>query len=307
MRNTVIEEITIIARENKNIYFLTADLGYNVVNKFYEEHPNNFINAGIAEQNMTLMAAGMALSGKKVITYSIGNFNTLRVLEHIRNGICYHNADVKIISLAAGFAYGALGFTHQATEDIGVMRSIPNLTIFSPADPIEARICVKIALNLSTPCYLRLGRGGEKDLHEKSLSFKLGDAIKLFEGDDVVIFTTGTILEEAIESVLYFKEKNINVGLYSFPTIKPIDINTIQSCAKKYKAIFTIEENNISTGFGSLIATELSKYNNNVILKILGINDVIPDKVGSQKYLRTIYKINSYEINIKINEIINLI
>jgi transketolase len=307
LRNTVIEEITIQTRKNKNIYFITADLGFNVVNRFYEEHSNNFINAGISEQNMTLMAAGMAISGKKVITYSIGNFNTLRVLEHIRNSICYHNADVKIISLASGFAYGALGFTHHATEDIAVMRAMPNLIIFSPADPVEARICTQLALNINTPCYIRLGRGGEKIIHSKSLKFELGRALKIFDGNDIVIFTTGTILNEAIKSVQFYKQKSFDIALYSFPTIKPIDAETIKICSEKYKYIITVEENNAIAGFGSLIATELTKLTSNVKLRIIGLKDIIPDIVGSQEYLRSIYNIDHQALNKEINEIISQI
>lgn len=295
MRNQVIKEIHSYAKKNNNLIFLTGDLGYNVINEFKNEFPKNVFNVGISEQNMTLMSTGLALTGKKVVTYSIGNFNTLRVLEHIRNGICYHNVDVKIISLAAGFAYGQLGFTHHATEDIGIMNSLPNLTIFSPADPNEAKECINKALELNSPCYIRLGRGGEKILYNK-INKDISKALKIMGGKNLAILTTGTILEEALLAHERLFNEGIAVSVYSFPTLKPIDKKSIKLIAKKYKHIISIEENNLISGFGSIISSVIVEDNFDVSLIKMGINDEIPSIVGTQNYLRKIYKIDSDNI-----------
>ena len=169
MRNTFVDTLCKLVTNNKNIYLMTGDLGFGVLNKFIENNPENFINAGIAEQNMAAVAAGMALEGKTVFTYSIANFPTLRCLEQIRNCIAYHNANVKIVSIGAGFAYGAAGMTHHATEDLSIMRAIPNMKVFSPADPNEAAAVTIAAYNIDKPCYIRLGKGREQLIHQQQI------------------------------------------------------------------------------------------------------------------------------------------
>lgn len=306
MRNNMIKIVCEEAEKNKDLIFVTADLGFNVLNAFYDTYPNQYINVGIAEQNMTSVAAGLALEGKKVFTYSIGSFSTFRCLEQIRNDVCYHNADVKIIALAAGFAYGALGMSHHATEDITAMKSLPNMTIFSPCDPIETRAVTRSAIKLNTPCYIRLGRGGEPNIHDDEsieYNFEIGKAYKLFDGNDACIFSTGAITIEAKKAVLSLKEKGINVSLYSFPTIKPIDEETIISCAKKYKTIITVEEHQINGGFASSIADVLSKDpNQHAVLSRIGMVDEFTSKVGSTDYLRREYNMDSNAITNKVME-----
>ena len=157
--------------------------GFGVVEPFMEELPDQFVNAGVAEQNMTGLAAGMALSGKIVFTYSIANFPTLRCLEHIRNDVCYHDADVKVVSVGGGFAYGSMGATHHATEDLGVMRLLPNMVVVAPGDPVEARAATRAVVAHPGPCYLRLGKAGEPVVHEEPIDFELGKAIVVREGE----------------------------------------------------------------------------------------------------------------------------
>ena len=309
MRNNLINVICEEARHNSNLTFITADLGYNVLNRFYEEFPDQFVNVGISEQNMTSVAAGMALEGKKVFTYSIGNFSTMRCLEQIRNDVCYHNADVKVVSLAAGFAYGALGMSHHATEDIAIMSTLPNMTVFSPCDPVETRAVTKAAISLNTPCYIRLGRGGEPDIHTddsfKVEDFEIGKAYRIFEGKDACIFSTGAITIEAKKAVLKLQNEGIFVALYSFPTLKPIDAKLIKECALKYDRIITLEEHQINGGFGSIIADVLSTIEgkHSTLYKI-GMRDVYTSVVGDTDYLRRYYKMDeSFIYNlIKSNE-----
>lgn len=298
MRNNLIKVLCEEATKNSDIMLVTADLGYNVLNPFYEQYPEQFVNVGIAEQNMTSVAAGLALEGKKVFTYSIGSFSTLRCLEQIRNDICYHNADVKIVALAAGFAYGALGMSHHATEDLGAMKVLPNLTIFSPCDPVETRAVTRAAIKLNSPCYIRLGRGGEKDIHtDEMFDFEIGKAYKLTDGQDACIFSTGAITIEAFKAVKLLKEKEINVSLYSFPTIKPIDKKTIINCSKQFSKIIIVEEHQIYGGFASSVADVLCDNcaMNSTIIRI-GMKDEYTSIVGSIDYLRNQYKMDAIAI-----------
>lgn len=294
MRNTLVQVVTEEAHFNPNIILMTGDLGYNVLNKFYDVLPNQYINAGISEQNMTSVASGLALSGKCVLTYSIGNFSTLRCLEQIRNDICYHNANVKIIALAAGFAYGPLGMSHHATEDIACMRSLPNLIVFSPADPFETVAVTKAALQIPTPCYIRLGKGGEKNLRKDFdfRHFEVGKAYELQGGDaNVCIFATGSIAQEAVFAAESLK--NIaQIPIYTFPTIKPIDRETILKCAERFEWILTLEEHNIIGGFGSAVAEVLAEIPARARLVKFGLRDVFSSAVGDSAYLRNYYNMD---------------
>lgn len=294
MRNTLVRVVTEEALSNPNIILMTGDLGYNVLNKFYDVLPNQYINAGISEQNMTSVASGLALQGKCVLTYSIGNFSTLRCLEQIRNDICYHNANVKIIALAAGFAYGPLGMSHHATEDIACMRSLPNLIVFSPADPLETIAVTKAALQIPTPCYIRLGKGGEKNLRTDFAPqhFNVGKAYLLQDGDaNVCIFATGSIAQEAVLAAESLKDI-AQIPIYTFPTIKPIDRETILNCAKRFEWILTLEEHNIMGGFGSAVAEVLAEITAHARLIRFGLHDEFSSVVGDPSFLRNYYNMD---------------
>src|SRR5207245_8966920 len=165
MRNAFFRALYALAERDERVFLIVGDLGFGVVEPFAERFPGRFLNAGVAEQDMTGIAAGLALCGKIVFTYSIANFPTLRCFEQIRNDVCYHNANVKVVSVGGGLAYGALGVTHHATEDIAVMRTLPNMTIVAPADSIEAELATRALATQSGPAYLRLGRSGEPRVH----------------------------------------------------------------------------------------------------------------------------------------------
>lgn len=300
MRDTFVKTLVELAKENKNIELITGDLGFGVLKPFWEQCPKQFTNAGIAEQNMTGVAAGMALENKVVFTYSIGNFPTLRCLEQIRNDCAYHNANVKIVCVGGGFVYGSLGMSHHATEDIAVLRTLPNVTVVCPGDLVEASEVTKALINYPGTCYLRLGRGGEKRIHKKIEDFQIGKAIKIKEvvkeHKDIAIFSTGAILDVACEVT----EELINIGYgviqYSFPTVKPIDEEVIKSCMKEYKQIITIEEHNIVGGFGSAVAEIMVENEGIARLKRFGLNDSYTKVVGSQSYLRNEYGLSKEKI-----------
>ena len=307
MRNTFVKTLCEIAEQDKDITLITGDLGFGVLNKFWDTYPDRFINAGIAEQNMTSVAAGMALEGKKVFTYSIANFPTLRCLEQIRNDAAYHNANVKVVSIGAGFAYGGAGMSHHATEDLAIMRALPNVTVFSPGDPLETIEVTKAAANLEGTCYIRLGKGGEETIHTKIENFKIGKAINILKGNEICIFATGAILSEANKAALNLNSKGISTSLYSFPTIKPIDTEIIIKCAKNHKCIITLEEHNVVGGFGSSIAEVLAEIpEHHAFLRRIGLRDTYSSVVGSQNYLRQYYGICSEKIEEMANKIMNL-
>ncbi len=301
MRNRFVQTILEIAKTDKKFHLVTGDLGFGVLQPLWDEVPGQITNAGIAEQSMTGIAAGMALSGKTVFTYSIGNFPTLRCIEQIRNDCAYHNANVKIVCVGGGFVYGSLGMSHHATEDIAIMRSLPNVAVFAPGDLVEAEEVTKAIYNYPGVCYLRLGRGGEKQIHEKIDNFQIGKAIRIKDGEDIAIFSTGAIFDEVIEAVAILKEYGINPKVYTFPTVKPIDADVIKECAQSCKTIFTVEEHNIVSGFGSAVSEVVASLKGsraNVVR--LGLNDTYSSIVGSQKYLRDYYGISAKKIADKI-------
>jgi transketolase len=301
MRNTFVRTLHAAAEKRKDIYLITGDLGYGVLTKFWEDYPDRFLNAGISEQNMTSVAAGLALEGKTVFTYSIANFPTLRCLEQIRNDVAYHNANVKIVSVGAGFAYGAAGMSHHATEDLAVMRALPNLTIFSPADPFEAAAATRAALETDGPCYLRLGKGGEPPLHEEEPEQVLGRALPLLAGTRVCIFATGAITAEAKKAAFALREDGVSPSLYSVPSIKPLDVETIARCARETELIVTVEEHNILGGLGGAVAETLAGLpGRSARLVRIGLQDCYSSIVGSQAYLRECYGMSAGQIRARV-------
>ena len=302
MRDTFIKALCSICEKNKDIELITGDLGFGVLKPFFEQHPDQFTNAGIAEQNMTSVAAGMALEGKTVFTYSIGNFPTLRCLEQIRNDCAYHNANVKIVCVGGGFVYGSLGMSHHATEDISVMRSIPNVAVFCPGDAIEAAAITKAIATYPGTCYLRLGRGGEKPMHQSLENYEIGKAIPIKDGRYVAILISGAIYEEIEKAMDILAESGITPSVYSFPTVKPIDAEAIKKCAESHTIIVTCEENNIMGGFGSAVSEVMADNGLNSKLIRIGIDDTFCGIVGDQTYLRDFYGISGKKIAEKIIE-----
>lgn len=297
MRDTFVKTLIELAKKDKNIELITGDLGFGVLKPFWEQCPDQFTNAGIAEQNMTTLAAGMALEGKTVFTYSIGNFPTLRCLEQIRNDCAYHNANVKVVCVGGGLVYGSLGMSHHATEDLAILRALPNVVVMAPADLVEAEECTKALVKYKGTAYLRLGRGGEKRIHDKIENFKIGKAINVCKGNRIAIFSTGAIFEEIIVAYDELIKQGYSPSIYTFPTVKPIDKETIEIVSSEYELLVTVEEHNIVGGFGSAVAEVMAEMKNKKAkLLRIGLNDEYSICVGNQKYLRKQYGIDSYSI-----------
>lgn len=258
MRTAFIEALCEVAAADERVWLLNGDLGFGVLERFSERFPDRCLNVGVAEQNMTGVAAGLALCGKVVFTYSIANFPTLRCLEQIRNDLCYHNLDVKVVAVGGGLAYGAQGYTHHAVEDLAIMRALPNMSVIAPGDPAEARAAVRAAVETRGPCYLRLGKAGEPAVHRTAPDFARGKAIKVSEGADAALLSTGGMLKAAAEAVELCAARGLSVALYSVPWVKPLDEELVGELAARLPLVATVEEARSSGGLGGAVAEVLA-------------------------------------------------
>lgn len=273
MRNAYVKALYDISSENNDVFTLTADIGVFAFNKIKRDFPKRFFNVGVAEANMIGLAAGLALSGKIPFTFTISSFITMRCLEQIRVDACYNYLPIKMIGAGGGFVYGPQGATHHTIEEIGVLRSIPNMTIVCPADPMEMENVTYASMELKGPMYVRIGRNNEPNLHEKKYDFEIGKADVVKDGSDVTLISTGMVLKNVIDAAKRLEKEGIDAQIINMHTIKPIDTTTIKKCANKTGAIITIEEHNIIGGLGSAVAEIIADENLNISFKRLGIND----------------------------------
>jgi len=284
MRTTFIETLCKIAAQDERIWLLTADLGYSVVECFAHQFSERFVNTGVAEQNMTGIAAGLAMSGKIIFTYSIANFPVVRCLEQIRNDICYHNLNVKIVAVGGGMAYGGAGYTHHALEDLAIMRVMPNMVVIAPGDPVETKLALKAITRHTGPCYLRLGMNNEPVIHKEEPHFEIGKAIQIKEGEDVIFISTGPILNTIVQTADVLTRKGFSIGVYSMPTIHPIDQKAIIFATTKAKCIISVEEHGPG-GLGSAISEVLASVQVKTKFVSMHTNPSLIHLVGSQEYL----------------------
>jgi transketolase len=286
VRNAFLDTLFELAQQDERVVFITGDLGYRVVEKFMEQRPRQFLNAGVAEQNMTGLAAGMALSGKIVFTYSIGNFPTMRCLEQIRNDVCYHEANVKIVTVGGGFAYGPMGMTHHAIEDLAVMRAIPGLMVVAPGDPVETRAATRAITAHPGPCYLRLGKAGEPTVHTGPIDFQLGRAIRFREGRDLTLISTGGMLQTAAKAAERLASQGIQTRVLSMHTLKPLDEGAVLAAARETGCVATLEEHSVNGSLGSAVSELLAEtWDVKVPFKRIGMPPIFSPHIGSQEYM----------------------
>lgn len=257
MRKAFIETLSEIAAGSDRIWLLTGDLGFSVLEDYSQQFADRFLNLGIAEQNMTGVAAGLALSGKIPFTYSIANFPVMRCLEQVRNDVCYHYLNVNIIGIGGGFDYGSAGYTHHAVEDIAVMRALPGMTVVAPGDATETRLATAAIVNHEGPCYMRLGKSPEA-VHEAVPGFELGKAIEVQEGSDVTLVASGGVLGMVVQAARTLSGKGLSVQILSMPTIKPLDARAVEEAAAKTGRIVSVEDHGRG-GLGSAIAEVLAE------------------------------------------------
>jgi len=295
MRDAFLDKLTELAAADKDVVLLTADLGFGVFENFESKFPGQYFNVGVAEQNMTGLAAGLALEGKKVITYSIANFPTLRCLEQIRNDGCYHDLNITIVASGGGFSYGSLGMSHHATEDIAILRALPAMSVVAPGTAWEASEAIEALVKGDGVGYLRLDKTVADE--NSTLLFFLGRSIRYREGADVTLLSTGGILRETIQAAELLQELGIDAGVVSMYSIKPIDKDAIIAAANETGGIVTIEEHNIDGGLGSAVA-EVCMDSGFIPKKFLriGLDNQYSSIVGSQDYLKAHYQMDATAI-----------
>ena len=257
MRTAFIDTLNDLAGRDERIWLLCGDLGFSVLESFERNFPRRYVNVGVAEQNMTGVAAGLALSGKIVFTYSIANFPVMRCLEQVRNDICYHALNVKTAPVGGGFAYGPAGYTHHGMEDLAVMRVLPNMTVLAPGDPIEARLLTIAAVERPGPCYLRLGKAGEPVVHTSPPDVRIGQAIVLRTGEDGTLISTGATLNITMKAAAELATRGISVSVLSMATLSPLDEHAILEAARNTRRIVTVEDHGVG-GLGSAVAEVLA-------------------------------------------------
>jgi transketolase len=252
---------------------------------FGERFPERTINVGVAEQNMIGIATGLALSGKRVVAYSIVNFATLRCLEQIRNDVCYHAASVKIVGVGGGYAYGPQGYTHHGLEDLAVMRALPNIDVIAPADPVEVRLVTEHMLGTPGPAYLRLGKTGESTLHDARIAVSPGRIIRCRDGEDALIVTTGGLLQEALGAADLAARDGISVAVWSSPWLRPFDAKSVSEAAAGFSTIVTAEEGVTRGGLGSAVAEILAGLPGRTARLVIAGADDIPGTAATSQAL----------------------
>lgn len=304
MRDHFSKRLAELARVDPRIMLVTGDLGFGVLDDYRRDAADQFLNAGVSEQNMTLLATGMAMEGRIVFTYSIGNFPTLRCLEMIRNDAAYHQANVKVVCVGGGFSYGALGISHHATEDLAIMRSLPGVTVVSPCGLWEAMEATTAIARTPGACYLRLGKDHGADTPAAGEEFALGKARVLREGSDCAVLVTGGILKEVQQAADALARAGIQARILSVHTLKPLDQDAILRAARETRAVITVEEHTIIGGLGGAVAETLMDHGvmPGRFLRI-GLEAGFSSIVGSQSYLRSRYAMDAASIERRIREL----
>ncbi|MGC2420167.1 MAG: transketolase C-terminal domain-containing protein [Candidatus Acidiferrales bacterium] len=294
MRSAFFRALVELAERDERVHLIVGDIGFGVTETFARRFPNRFLNVGVAEQNMTGIAAGMALCGKIVFTYSIANFPVLRCLEQVRNDVCYHRANVKIVAVGGGLAYGALGATHHATEDLAIMRALPQMIVVAPGDPAEAAAATQAVAAQDGPCYMRLGRAGEPNVHRRPVDLHLGKAIQIRDGNDLTLISTGGMLETADRVAEQLRIAGMQSRVLSMHTVRPLDVEAVLAAARETCAVFTIEEHSVTGGLGGAVAEILAEScGRSITFKRFGLPSAFSSTAGSQEYLRAQYGLST--------------
>ena len=295
MRKTCLNMVYELAKKDDRVFFIGSDLGTGTLQQFKDEMPDRFFMEGISEANIIGMATGLALEGKIPYVNTIATFITRRCFDQIVLDVCLHNVNVRLIGNGGGLVYAPLGPTHEAIEDIAIMRAIPNMTIVVPADANEMRRLMPLTVDYKGPIYIRLAKGYDPIVTPDNIPFEIGKAIPMKEGSDALIVSTGITLKIALEAATNLNKLGFETAVLHVPTIKPLDIDTILDYASRVPAIITLEEHTLIGGLGSAVAELIAEANFNKPkqFKRIGIPDVFPDKYGSQNSLMAHYNITA--------------
>jgi len=254
MRNAFADEITELAARDPRIVLLSGDIGNRLFDRFRSQFPDRFYNVGVAEADMISIAAGLALGGLRPVTYTIASFSVYRCFEQIRVDVCYHDLPVVIVGAGSGLGYASNGATHHSCEDLAILRTLPNLTVTCPADALEVRGLLRCAVQSLRPVYMRIGKKGEPRIHTEVPDLSLGRALRVRAGLDVTILCAGTLLPEALQAAESLATSGISIEVYSFPTIKPLDTDVLESAFGSRRLVVTVEEHARLGGFGGAVA-----------------------------------------------------
>lgn len=300
MRDTFVKEITMLAEKNDKIVILAGDIGYKLFDNFIKKFPDRFYNCGVAEANMTTVAAGLALKGFIPITYTIATFNVYKTVEQIKIDICYPKLGVIIVGVGAGLSYADLGATHHAVEDIGILRSIPNLNIISPADPLELKALIPQIVEKKQPTYLRIGKKGERSVYKKIPKIKLTKWNEIIKGSKICIISTGNIIVNAYDAIKELNKKNIYPSLVSAHSINPTDERMLKKIFKKFQYIVILEEHSKIGGLSSSISEFYlnNQFKNKFLILSTGKKFVV--KSGKQHNALSMLNLSAVKIEKKI-------
>lgn len=304
MRTAFLETLVGLMRRHEDIITLTADMGFSVFEHIQKEFPTRFINTGVTEQSTVGIATGLALSGFKVYFYAQAPFVTMRCFEQIRLDVVYNHVDVKIIGVAAGFSSNQLGVSHFALEDVGLMRLLPNMTIFTPGDPIEAEWATKAAYDINGPVYIRITKTGSPVIHKSQQLSRPENGIKIKNGGRFTLLVSGSLLPMALDIVEVLSKKNVEGTLISLPVVKPINKKIILEAAKKTGKVFTLEEHSIIGGLGSAVAEIIAESGMRVKFYRFGSPDKFTSITGSVQYL---LEYNGLSVQQIVKKILNLL
>ena len=297
MRAAFADEIETLATEDNRIVLLSGDIGNRMFDTFKEKSPDNFYNCGVAEANMTGMAAGMALCGLRPVTYTITAFNTARVLEQIRLDVCFQNLPVIIVGVGGGLSYASLNATHHALEDIAFLRVLPNMTVICPGDAWEVRAALRAALEINGPVYIRMAKKNEPLVHTSLPDFTIGKGLTVREGTDICFLNSGSLLPLAVDAADILLEKDVSVQVVSMHTVKPLDEILLHDVFSRFSHIFTLEEHSILGGFGSSVAEWLSDQKGlKARLSRIGTQDKFMTEAGEQDHAREFFGISTEKI-----------
>jgi len=288
MRNAFAATITELAAKDDRIVVLSGDIGNRLFDTFKERHPARFYNCGVAEGNMTGMAAGMAMCGLRPFTYTITPFATTRVMEQIRIDVCYHNLAVTIVGTGSGLSYASLGPTHHSVEDVAFLRALPNLTVVCPADAAEVRAALAAILKIDGPVYLRLGKKGEPVVHQEPPALVIGRGLTVREGNDVCLLGLGNMVAPSLEAAALLQARGVSAKVVSMHTVKPLDDELLGDVLNRFAVVAVVEEHSRIGGLGSAVAEWAAAQPSRTKARLLslGTPDLFLPESGSQKYLR---------------------
>ncbi len=304
MQRAYISKLMELAEKDSKVMHILADSGTGYDEMFRMNFPKQIINFGISEEHMVAAAAGMATANRIPFVYTAGAFLAYRSLEFIRDDVCFQNLNVKVVGMGSGLAWSTLGPTHHTTEDVAMLRAIPNLMILSPATPRQVAACVEEAYKHQGPVYIRIGMNNEKEYFEEDYTLTVGKNDILSEGGEITAYVTGSILEEAVEAVETLKEEGVKVNLVNVHTIKPFDKENVLAMVKTSKRFVSIEEHSIYGGLGSILSEIMAEEGMGIPLLRIGLQDQFAQGYGTHKRVRQENGLDAKSICQKIREVL---